>query len=882
MAFDTAIITQLEPMDVFLEVTPITCSNGEICITNVLGGTGDYTFTWSGTGIEGLTDSCVSITEGGIYTLNIMDENGCDKSVAIQVVDEGCCFTPGGILVVDATCGQENGFAEIDLISVDSLNNQYLTYTWTDNISTSDLAEDLAPGIYYVTIENGRAECTQIIEVAVGSVDAPNLEIDETNPTICPTTDGSVSLTWTNGVAPFQILIDGGTPLTATSPHTFTGLQAGMHEIEIIDAEGCNDFLAVTIASEGGLTINTTTIEATCGVANGTATIAVIPADNYTFTWSDGGTGDIRSDLASGVYTVTIATTTGCTDIAEVLVNEVGATMPTVTATDITCVNACDGSMLINTGTGVIIVRDENGNIVTLAEMSGALCAGDYTIAYTDENGCDAYQTVSITESEAIDAFLEITPITCEDGEICITNILGGSGIYTYTWSGTGIDGLTDDCVSITQAGTYVLTIMDSKGCDKEVALSVDDIGCVSDLALLKKIAAGGPQTVQPGAFVTYDITVINQGLIDAYNISIIDYTPAGLIYNDSYGSNATIGWSDADGDGNPEMTIAGPINATATVDSFTVQLTLQVDPNLTTPTSLVNVAEVTGSEDENGNTPTDTDSTPDTDDSNDGPMEDNSTNNENGDEDDSDPATLYVEEEPVFDLALRKTIDPSITLPAYVGDTILFNIEIINQGNIDAQNIELTDAMGACLDINAANMLGWVDADNDGLYEYIITNTLAVGTSTTIPMSVVITCNATHPDDYLNIAEISAAEDPDGNHPDDIDSTPDMDPSNDPMDEADNDETEEDGKNGEDEDDHDWEEVPVELFDLALIKQVSPTQPMPIQVGDDVTYVFTVFNQGTVDAYNIDVVDYLPTGVALSPNDLNGWTDINLSLIHI
>ncbi|MCB0139851.1 MAG: DUF11 domain-containing protein, partial [Caldilineaceae bacterium] len=41
---------------------------------------------------------------------------------------------------------------------------------------------------------------------------------------------------------------------------------------------------------------------------------------------------------------------------------------------------------------------------------------------------------------------------------------------------------------------------------------------------------------------------------------------------------------------------------------------------------------------------------------------------------------------------------------------------------------------------------------------------------------------------------------------------------------------------------------------------------------GADVTYVIDVFNQGSVDAFDIKVVDYLTDTVALSENDSNGW----------
>ena len=94
------------------------------------------------------------------------------------------------------------------------------------------------------------------------------------------------------------------------------------------------------------------------------------------------------------------------------------------------------------------------------------------------------------------------------------------------------------------------------------------------------------------------------------------------------------------------------------------------------------------------------------------------------------------------------------------------------------------------------------------------------------------------------NIAEIT------GDDGDDEDSTPDND---------------EEG-----EDDQDEEEVPVEqVFDLALNKVLATAGPfMP---GDAVSFTINIYNQGSLDATNIEVVDYIPTGLILDDGELDG-----------
>jgi|GEM_PF-2950979 len=59
-------------------------------------------------------------------------------------------------------------------------------------------------------------------------------------------------------------------------------------------------------------------------------------------------------------------------------------------------------------------------------------------------------------------------------------------------------------------------------------------------------------------------------------------------------------------------------------------------------------------------------------------------------------------------------------------------------------------------------------------------------------------------------------------------------------------------------------------LFDLALQKTLAAGQSSTVNVGDQVTYTITVYNQGQITAQNITVSDYIPNGLTL--NDAN-WS---------
>ena len=268
------------------------------------------------------------------------------------------------------------------------------------------------------------------------------------------------------------------------------------------------------------------------------------------------------------------------------------------------------------------------------------------------------------------------------------------------------------------------------------------------DLALRKTLSASNVTPFQPGDAVTFDITVINQGNVPAFNVGLIDYVPNGLTLNDA-------AWMD---NGNGVATLITPIpfvqDSTA---GITVPITFTIDadnPGMT----ITNLAEISFADDDmdpNNEGPIDDDSTPDTD-PDDGTVTDDAINNENGDEDDHDPADLVIS---VFDLALTKMINMSITPgPFNPGDDVSFVITLFNQGNVDATDIVVTDYIPAGFTLNTALSPGFSQVGNNA--ETTVSSlaggsTMSVGLTLTIDSDFADVC-------LVNNAEITAADNAD------------------------------------------------------------------------------------------------------------------------
>ena len=221
-----------------------------------------------------------------------------------------------------------------------------------------------------------------------------------------------------------------------------------------------------------------------------------------------------------------------------------------------------------------------------------------------------------------------------------------------------------------------------------------------------------------------------------------------------------------------------------------------------------------------------------------------------------------------IYDLALTKTIQNQ--KDSYTkGENITFAITVHNQGELVARNIEVTDYLLTGLELKDAN---WTQ--ENGMIKTTIAGPINPGQSKTVTLTTRI-----KPDfsgtDILNLAEIS--KDNSGEYgTTDKDSTPDKNKNNDCFLEGKH-LISGNGKAGSpancnettDEDDHDGVRFPVRdpkkpIYDLALTKQVKAPRKNSYSLGDELTFVITVHNQGELVARNIEVTDYLPKGLIL------------------
>jgi uncharacterized repeat protein (TIGR01451 family) len=223
----------------------------------------------------------------------------------------------------------------------------------------------------------------------------------------------------------------------------------------------------------------------------------------------------------------------------------------------------------------------------------------------------------------------------------------------------------------------------------------------------------------------------------------------------------------------------------------------------------------------------------------------------------------VVVTQGQVFDLALQKTSYATYVMP---DSSVRFDVNIYNQGEITATSIQVADYIPAGLVLNDSN---WEELTPGIATLKVPVDTLKAGH--TVQKRITFKASPSATGTLMNVAEISSARDGQGNIVEDIDSTPDSNPSNDGT--AKNDViTENHKKNAsDDEDDSDFCTVTVSpgpVFDLAM-RKILLTEG-PLFPGSKVTFEFYAINQGTLNATSVKLVDYIPAGLILEDTS---WT---------
>ena len=280
----------------------------------------------------------------------------------------------------------------------------------------------------------------------------------------CGSCDGEITVTPAGGSAPYTFLWNTG----ATSA-TISNLCAGVYNVIVTDANGCEETFFIPVDHVDGPTgANTTIVDASCfGVCDGEATVTGIGGvPPYTYQWVPGGfsTSNVTG-LCAGTYNVQIQDSLNCIYTETVVVGEPAEIFIGQTVINSLC-GQCTGEIDLSPISGQApFSYDWSPSVPNTDTLATDLCAGVYNVTVTDATGCEVVVTSLVNDIPSPTLTMTGTDPLCNatcDGEAVVTPS-GGTPPFTYLWDDAGAQ--TDSIATGLCVGLYTATLTDANGC---------------------------------------------------------------------------------------------------------------------------------------------------------------------------------------------------------------------------------------------------------------------------------------------------------------------------------------------------------------------------------------------------------------------------------
>jgi hypothetical protein len=361
-----------------------------------------WTFTGGTPGSSTLQNpSGITYAAAGTYNAKLVVTSPCGKdslTKTITINNCGCSLLVYAYLNTKVLCyGGNDGTA---YATVSNGTSPY-TYSWSNGTSgnttnTTIPITGLSAMSYTITVTDGSG-CSATASVPVLQPTQLVPAIFSVSDATCGISNGSVSVivghetplatyNWSNGVS-------GST----TSFLNLNNLSPGIYTITVTDANGCTATTAGSVNATPGPTLSTSTNNSTCPAQNQGSAIATATSGTaaFTYTWSNGVSGQTTTGLAPGNYTVTVTDANDCTTTNTVTIGSpLAAEFIKGTANCTAC--GCKEWIMITANNGAEPYSYSWPALgVTDKRYKSKLCPGNYAIKITDKNGCNVNVTVN-------------------------------------------------------------------------------------------------------------------------------------------------------------------------------------------------------------------------------------------------------------------------------------------------------------------------------------------------------------------------------------------------------------------------------------------------------------------------------------------------------
>ncbi len=451
----------------------ITCGSSTTTISGT-SNTPGATFLWNGPGGFTSNQPAPTVNQTGTYTLTVRGPNGCTSTSTAQVVPDQN--------VPNASANGGTLSCAITSITLDgNSNTPGVTLSWTGPGGFSSTQQDpvvTVPGVYTLTVEDPSNGCTAQADATVN--------LDDAEP---GASASSGTLTCTDPAIP----VVGSSPTSNVtwawfSPNGFSSTeqspvvtQGGPYTLTVTGPNGCTSTASTTVLvdqTNPATTLSTNTL--TCSITSVTISSTVTLPVTYVWNGPGGFTSTDANPVVTlpGNYTVVVTAANGCTDTDFIDVPQDIA--PPDIATNGNTIS-CNSPQVPLTGSsatpGALFSWTGPGGFTSTQPSPVVDMDGTYILTVTGPNGCTSTSNALVdTDVEAPQLSGVVNDIlTCALTNVTIFADISSpaSPVQNIQWAGPGGFSSTQEDPSVTDPGTYILTVTSANGCSSELSLDV-------------------------------------------------------------------------------------------------------------------------------------------------------------------------------------------------------------------------------------------------------------------------------------------------------------------------------------------------------------------------------------------------------------------------
>lgn len=362
------------------------------------------------------------------------------------------------------------------------------SYSWNQNVSTTNQANNIAAGNYNITITD-QANCTKDTLVAVTQPAAPlSTTTVFTDVTCFGFNDGTITTTPAGGTGNYNY---------AWSPNSgnsgaVTGLGAGTFTVTITDANNCTiTDQASIIEPAAALTLVPAQTDLLCnGVSTGQATVTASGGTApYSYTWNpNAGNGSTITNLAAGQYNLTVTDDHTCTATVSYTLTQPPALTVTAAVTDAQCNGNADGQITLTAGGGTVAADygyQWAAPVTSTTNIADNLNATTYAFTITDDNNCTLTSTATVNQPAILQTTVSIDDVICfgENSGIVTAQPSGGTPQYALTITADGVNFQSDVNNRFVNliADDYVVIVNDANGCTDTTQITINEPALITN-----------------------------------------------------------------------------------------------------------------------------------------------------------------------------------------------------------------------------------------------------------------------------------------------------------------------------------------------------------------------------------------------------------------